>query len=146
MNTVAEDYVTVWDGKFIRRTTRELAQAGVVAGTMQYWDERNSWTPGTNMKYGSEFPFANAPTPTPTLDSLTPQTGPIGTRVEAGGTNFSEGSVVLLGTKVLATDYIDDTTLVFTIPKSTTVGNKGITVKNPDNDITGQMLFEVTAE
>lgn len=137
-----QDAVTVWDGKWIQRTTRDLAEAGMLAGTMQVFDERGIWSPQGNMLYPQEFPFVPVDTPAPTLSDINPTTAAanVAQQITCTGTGFETGSVVKAGTKSLSTDYINATTLIAYLPK-TTAGGKNITVVNPDGDVTDPALI-----
>jgi hypothetical protein len=140
-----QDTVSAWDGKFIHFATRDAAEAGVRAGTLQYWDEHNEWTPGWQMKFPNQFPFVAVTAPAPAADSIDPQSGPPGSQFKVTGTNFNETSVVKLQTKALATDFISPTEVIAYVPTNTSLGLKSVIVQNETGAPTAQLAFEVIA-
>lgn len=79
----------------------------------------------------------------PTITSLTPTSGPIGTNVTIAGANFGSGATVSFGTTPAAVSGATATSLTATVPAGLSVGAVNVTVTA--NGLTSQSTpFEVT--
>ncbi|MBF9237309.1 T9SS type A sorting domain-containing protein [Hymenobacter sp. BT683] len=83
-------------------------------------------------------------TPTPTITSFTPATGPVGTSVTVTGTNFTGATgATLNGTAVTNFMVMSATSVMFDVPAGATSGT--IVVTTPGGTATSTASFTVTA-
>ena len=91
--------------------------------------------------YGSSQSFSTSAA-TPTLTSLSPTSGPVGTSVTLTGTNFTAGSTVSFnGTAATSVTFNSATSLTALVPSGATSGN--VTVTTTDGTTSG-LAFTVT--
>jgi len=93
--------------------------------------------------------MASAPASAPVISSITPDTVAAGapdTAITVAGTSFVEGAVVASGAGDLATTFTSATSLSATIPAAelANAATLNITVRNPDNQVSGPATFTVT--
>lgn len=84
--------------------------------------------------------------PDPTISTLAPATGVVGTPVSVTvtGTNFVSGSVVEVNGAAAPTTFVSATQLTASYTPAT-AGTKQVTVRNPSGMESGNKVFTVTA-
>jgi hypothetical protein len=92
--------------------------------------------PGGGSTLTVPFTINGAPSPVPTITSITPATAIAGAgsfEVHVTGTGFVQGSTVMLNGVALGTGYTNSTILVATIPGSslTSIGTLNVSIFNP---------------
>ncbi len=86
-----------------------------------------------------------APT-APTLTSLSPSSGPVGTSVVLTGTGFIAGSTVSFnGTAATGVTFTSATSLTATVPTGASTSTGNVTVTTPGNGTSNGVLFTVAA-
>lgn len=91
-------------------------------------------TPGTAVAVSDPFPVSVVAPAAPTLTSISPANGPIGTAVTVSlnGTNFSSTSVISVNGDPLPTTFFDSTLLTAAVPASELpLGNNLFSVTTP---------------
>lgn len=86
--------------------------------------------------------------PAPTITSLTPSSAPAGSQavtISIDGTNFLQGAVARFNGNDLSTTFTNATRLTATIPANLLAApaSAAITVRNPDNQISNPVSFNV---
>lgn len=107
----------------------------------------NPCSPCTTLKTQccSLFEVIKVPSSPPTIISLSPTAGPVGTVVTITGTNFAPGSTVTInGISGIVPTTITSTTITFVIPPGLAPGTYTVTVVGP-NGVSNTATFTVTA-
>ena len=99
-------------------------------------------------KYTAQYLYKDKPSVTPTITSITPDSGDITEtpKVTIKGTNFKNGSttVTVGGTEVTIL-RCTDTTLVFRVPKATSAGAQTVVVTRTDQKTSATTTYSYTA-
>lgn len=78
--------------------------------------------------------------PPPSVSSITPMSGIVGTLVRVGGTGFAQNHIISFGNRSVATTFVIATELQFRVPQRS-VGNHNVMVAN----VIGPQSFALTA-
>ena len=103
-------------------------------------------TPGGVATDATAFTFT-AVTPTPTISSLTPTSGPAtgGTSVTITGTNLTGATAVMFGTTTAASYTVSSATSVKAVTKAHAAGKVSVSVTTPGGVATDATAFTFTA-
>lgn len=105
--------------------------AGASLGTIFPPPFDGATVPASSIEEGKEVELSAEVQPTPAIESLTPDYGPVagGTAVKIAGTDFNTASAVMFGEEPAAGFTVDsDTQITATAPKSASVGAVDVTV------------------
>jgi len=112
---------TITNGTFSH--TWPINIPSIVAGNTAYVGFTGGTGGLTAIQAIQSWTFTNANTSTPTITSLNPTSGPVGTAVTITGTNFgSTGTVTFNGTTATTTTWTA-TSIVTSVPSGATTGN-----------------------
>ena len=98
-------------------------------------------------KYTAQYLYKDKPSVTPTITSITPDSGDIAEapKVTIKGANFKNGStVVTVGGTAVTLLSCTETSLIFRVPKSTNVGAQAVVVTRTDQKTSATTTYSYT--
>lgn len=98
-------------------------------------------------KYTAQYLYKDKPSVTPTITSITPDSGDIAEapKVTIKGANFKNGStVVTVGGTAVTLLSCTETTLIFRVPKSTNAGAQAVVVTRTDQKTSATTTYNYT--
>ena len=98
-------------------------------------------------KYTAQYLYKDKPSVTPTITSITPDSGDIAEapKVTIKGANFKNGStVVTVGGTAVTLLSCTETTLIFRVPKSTNAGAQAVVVTRTDQKTSATTTYSYT--